>query len=95
MVAESTCVANREPITIASGQAELNLRETPFGRGEKTDSLQLEAYQLYLKGRYLSNQSTVEGLKKSIEYFQQAIDKDPGYAMAYVGLADSYNWLGG
>ncbi len=54
-----------------------------------------EAYQLYLKGRYLSNQSTAEGLKKGIEYFQQAIDKDPGYAMAYVGLADSYNWLGG
>jgi len=54
-----------------------------------------EAYQLYLKGRYLANQSTAEGLKKSIEYFQQAIDKDPGYAMAYVGVADSYNWLGG
>jgi len=54
-----------------------------------------EAYQLYLKGRYLSNQSTAAGLRKSIEYFQQAIDKDPGYAMAYVGLADSYNWLGG
>jgi eukaryotic-like serine/threonine-protein kinase len=54
-----------------------------------------EAYQLYLKGRYLSNQATAEGLKKSIEYFQQAIDKDPGYAMAFVGLADSYNWLGG
>jgi len=53
-----------------------------------------EAYQLYLKGRYLSNQSTAEGLKKGIEYFQQAIDKDPSYAMAYVGLADSYNWLG-
>jgi TolB-like protein/predicted Ser/Thr protein kinase len=54
-----------------------------------------EAYQLYLKGRYFSNQTTAEGLKKSIEYFQQAIEKDPGYAMAYVGLADSYNWLGG
>jgi serine/threonine protein kinase/Tfp pilus assembly protein PilF len=54
-----------------------------------------EAYQLYLKGRYLSNQSTAEGLRKSIEYFQQAIDIDPGYAMPYVGLADSYNWLGG
>jgi TolB-like protein len=54
-----------------------------------------EAYQLYLKGRYLANQSTAEGLKKSMEYFQQAIDKDPSYAMAYVGLADSYNWLGG
>jgi TPR repeat protein len=54
-----------------------------------------EAYQLYLKGRYLANQGTAEELKKSIEYFQQAIDKDPGYAMALVGLADSYNWLGG
>jgi len=54
-----------------------------------------EAYQLYLKGRYLSNQSTAESLRKSIEYFQQAIDIDPGYAMPYVGLADSYNWLGG
>jgi serine/threonine protein kinase/Tfp pilus assembly protein PilF len=54
-----------------------------------------EAYQRYLKGRYLADQSTAEGLKKSLEYFQQAIDKDPGYAMAYVGLADSYNWLGG
>jgi len=53
-----------------------------------------EAYQLYLKGRYLSNQATAEATKKSIEYFQQAIDKDPGYAMAYVGLADSYNTLG-
>jgi eukaryotic-like serine/threonine-protein kinase len=54
-----------------------------------------EAYQAYLKGRYLANQGTAEELKKSIGYFQQAIDKDPGYAMAYVGLADSYNWLGG
>jgi len=54
-----------------------------------------EAYQLYLKGRYLSNQSTAEGLKKGIEYFQQAIDKDPGYALAYAGLADSYSALGG
>src|SRR5215469_10941545 len=51
-----------------------------------------EAYQLYLKGRYLSNQSTAEGLRKSIEDFQQAIDTDPGYALAYVGLAASYNW---
>jgi tetratricopeptide (TPR) repeat protein len=50
---------------------------------------------LDLKGRYLSNQSTAGGLKKSLGYFQQAIDKDSGYAMAYVGLADSYNLLGG
>src|ERR1700681_1031137 len=43
MVAESTYVATREPITTASGQAELNLRETAFGRGEKTDSLHFRA----------------------------------------------------
>jgi tetratricopeptide (TPR) repeat protein len=54
-----------------------------------------EAYQLYLKGRYHANQTTAAGLKKSIEYFQQAIDKDPSYALAYAGLADSYSGLGG
>jgi serine/threonine protein kinase/tetratricopeptide (TPR) repeat protein len=54
-----------------------------------------EAYQLYLKGRYHANQVTPEGLKKGIEYFQQAIEKDPGYALAYAGLADSYGLLGG
>jgi eukaryotic-like serine/threonine-protein kinase len=54
-----------------------------------------EAYQLYLKGRYHANQATAAGLKKSIEYFEQAIDKDPGYALAYAGLADSYSALGG
>ncbi|HAF22790.1 MAG TPA: hypothetical protein DCK93_07720, partial [Blastocatellia bacterium] len=49
-----------------------------------------EAYQLYLKGRYYWNKRSDEGTKKAIEYFQQAIDKDPSYALAYVGLADSY-----
>jgi TolB-like protein/Tfp pilus assembly protein PilF len=53
-----------------------------------------EAYQLYLKGRYYWNRRTPESLNKSIEYFQQAADKDPNYALAYVGLADSYSLLG-
>ncbi len=48
-----------------------------------------EAYQLYLKGRYYWNKRTEEGFSKSQEYFQQAIAKDPNYALAYVGLADS------
>lgn len=52
-----------------------------------------EAYQLYLKGRYFWNKRTVEGLKKGISYFNQAIEKDPSYALAYVGLADSYSLL--
>jgi serine/threonine-protein kinase len=49
-----------------------------------------DAHEAYLKGRYYWNLRTEEGLKKSIEYFQQAIEKDPGCALAYAGLADSY-----
>jgi TolB-like protein/Flp pilus assembly protein TadD len=49
-----------------------------------------EAYQLYLKGRFFWDKRTAENLKKSIDYFNQAIAADPNYALAYVGLADSY-----
>src|SRR5215472_16704872 len=52
-----------------------------------------EAYYLYLKGRYYWNKRTADGLKKGIEYFREAIEKDPGYALAYSGLADSYDVL--
>ena len=54
----------------------------------------VEAYQLYLKGRYYWNKRTPDGFKKGLEMFQQAIDTDPGYALAYAGLADSYAMLG-
>ena len=50
-----------------------------------------EAYQLYLKGRYYWGKRTSESLGKAKEYFNQAIQKDPNYAQAYVGLADYYN----
>jgi serine/threonine-protein kinase len=53
-----------------------------------------EAYQLYLKGRYFWNKRTQEGLRKGMEFFRQAIDLDPNYALAYAGLADSYSFLG-
>jgi serine/threonine protein kinase len=53
-----------------------------------------EAYQLYLKGRYYRNKASAEGFKKGAEYFQQAIEKDPGNALAYAGLADCYADLG-
>jgi len=52
-----------------------------------------EAYQLYLKGRFHWNKRTEEALKKGIDYFKQAIESDPAYALAYAGLADSYNIL--
>ena len=49
-----------------------------------------EAYELYLKGRFFWNKRNGDDLRKAIDYFNQAIAKDPGYALAYVGLADSY-----
>src|SRR5438093_4325801 len=49
----------------------------------------LEAHELYLKGRYLWNRRTAESLKKALNYFQQAADKDPNYALAYAGIADT------
>src|SRR5204863_7988806 len=53
-----------------------------------------EAYQLYLIGRHQWNKRSREGIRKSIESFQQAITKDPRYALALVGLADAYVTLG-
>ena len=53
-----------------------------------------EAYEDYLKGRYFWNKRTADGLKKAIDFFNQAIEKDPTYAQAYSGLADAYALLG-
>jgi TolB-like protein/DNA-binding winged helix-turn-helix (wHTH) protein/Flp pilus assembly protein TadD len=55
----------------------------------------LDAYNLYLKGQYFWNKRTPEGFREAIDYYQQAIGKDPGYARAYAGLADSYALMGG
>jgi serine/threonine-protein kinase len=49
-----------------------------------------EAYQLYLRGRFYWNKRTEEAIKKGVDYFNQAIEKDPGYALAYVGVANCY-----
>ena len=54
-----------------------------------------EAYELYLKGRYYWNKQTSADFTTAISYFNQAISKDPGYALAYVGLADGYGALTG
>ena len=50
----------------------------------------LEAYTLYLQGRYYRNKLTEEGLHKAIAFFEQATDRDPTYALAYAGIADAY-----
>jgi TolB-like protein/Tfp pilus assembly protein PilF len=56
----------------------------------KTPTVNPEAYELYLKGRFFWNKRTGADLRKAIGYFNQAISKDPSYALAYAGLADSY-----
>ena len=54
-----------------------------------------EAHQLYLKGRFFWNKRTANDLKKSVDYFQQALTADPNYALAYAGIADAYVFLPG
>ncbi len=56
----------------------------------KTPTVNPEAYELYLKGKFFAEKRTGADLRKSIEYYDQAIAKDPGYPLAYVGLADSH-----
>jgi serine/threonine protein kinase/tetratricopeptide (TPR) repeat protein len=69
----------------------LGEKEAPLIKSYTDNS---EAYQAYLKGRFYWNKRTPGGMRKSIEYFEQAIEKDSSYALAYVGLADSYIILG-
>jgi serine/threonine protein kinase/Tfp pilus assembly protein PilF len=61
---------------------------------EKKPSQDIEAYNIYLKGRYFWNLRTKEGFQKSLEYFQKAVEKDPTFALAYSGIADYFNLLG-
>ncbi len=65
-----------------SGAEKSRLAQRPAENGE--------AYQLYLHGRFYWNKRTAEGVNKATGYFQQAIDRDPNYALAYAGLADCY-----
>ncbi len=63
-------------------------------RMAKRPTENIEAYQLYLKGRYYWNKRTEEGFRRAIVYFSEATEKDPNYALAHAGLADSYIVLG-
>ena len=71
----------------------LKLSGAEQGRVTKHYTENPEAYQLYLKGRFYWNKRTGDAAKKAVEYFQQAIEIDPNYALAYAGLADAYQLL--
>jgi TolB-like protein/DNA-binding winged helix-turn-helix (wHTH) protein len=74
-------VAQRLRVEMTPGERRL------LARRETADP---EAYRLYLRGRYLSNERTEAALRRAIDYFQEAITRDPGYALAYTGLADAH-----
>ena len=96
---------DREPSDLLTVQHEIareiseNLRLRLTGEQKRllakrhTDST--EAYHLYLQGRYNWNKRTPSGTQKAVEFFEQAIRHDPHYALAYAGLADSYNLMAG
>jgi TolB-like protein/DNA-binding winged helix-turn-helix (wHTH) protein/lipopolysaccharide biosynthesis regulator YciM len=71
------------------GALELRLSNEEKEQMGKRYTANNEAYQLYLAGRYFWNKRDLEGIKKAVEYFQQAIQLDPNYALAYTGLADA------
>jgi len=80
-----------------SGDVSTKLKAKLSGAEEtkvtKTATTDPEAYQAYLKGRYYWNRRTAENIKKAIEQFKSATDRDPNYALAFVGLADCYGVL--
>jgi serine/threonine protein kinase/tetratricopeptide (TPR) repeat protein len=84
--------AQEELASAISDRLQLSGGSADRARLAKRPTDNSEAYQLYLQGRYFWNQRTPSGIKKSIELFQQAIEKDPNFALAFAGLADAYNF---
>jgi TolB-like protein/Flp pilus assembly protein TadD len=76
-----------------AGQLRLKLSGQDKERLERRHTENPEAYQLYLRGRYFWNKLTPDGVRKAQEFFQQAVDLDSGYALAYTGLMNSYTSL--
>ena len=73
-----------------SGKLKSKLSSADTAKVTKTYTANPEAYQLYLKGRFNWNRRTTESLKQAADFFKQAIEKDPNYALAYSGLAETY-----
>lgn len=76
-----------------SGKLQLRLTGEDRKRLTKQPTTNTDAYHLFIKGRYYLNKRLTESIEKAVDYFKQAIDLDPTYAAAYVGLADCYPLL--
>jgi TolB-like protein/DNA-binding winged helix-turn-helix (wHTH) protein/Flp pilus assembly protein TadD len=84
----------KEVARAIAGQIRIKLNPNEQAVLKQPKAVNAEAYEAYLKGRYFWNKRTGEGLKKAVDYFNRAIGKDPTYAQAYAGLADSYALMG-
>jgi len=93
-VKASDLLATQEQISRQiSEKLRMELSGVEMARVTKHTTEDSEAYQLYLQGRHQWNQRTLEGLQLAIDLFQQAVQKDPRYALAYAGQADAYALL--
>jgi tetratricopeptide (TPR) repeat protein len=90
---DTLAVQNKVAQAIAE---QVRIEVTPQERAalKSVKTIDLDAYEDYLKGRYFWNKRTADGLKKAVDYFNQGIARDPNYAAAYSGLADTYALLG-
>jgi TolB-like protein/Flp pilus assembly protein TadD len=94
IVKAADLLATQEQISLQiSEKLRMQLTGAEMARMSKHTTEDSEAYQLYLQGRHQWNQRTLEGLELAIDLFQQAIQKDPRYALAYAGQADAYALL--
>ena len=76
-----------------AGQIKIEVTPQQQAKASAARAVNFDAYSAYLKGRYEWNKRTAEALKKSIQYFQEAIEKEPGYAEGHEGLAEAYSVL--
>ena len=90
---DTLALQNRVARSIAE-QIRIELTPQEEGVLASTKIVDPKAYEDYLRGRYFWNKRTADGLKKAVDYFNQAIASDPSYARAYSGLADAYALLG-
>jgi len=89
-----TFALQNEVASAIAGQIRAKLNRTEDAGLKNAKAVNPEAYEAYLKGRYFWNKRTGDGLKKAVDYFNGALEKDPAYAPAYAGLADSYALMG-
>ena len=75
-------------------QIRLKLSSQQQNKLKSAPDVNAEAHEAYLKGRFFWNKRTGEDLRRAVAYFNQAIEKEPNYAQAYSGLADSYALMG-